>query len=100
MREFSVEDIILANKIAKFLHATIGEEGKLWRTAQAPVGKATVFSVAEDNAFSFTMKVFDNDPRITVLQPREAGFYGTLRSAVGSKCPAADGTETNQAKSR
>lgn len=79
MKEFSVTDIILENRLARFLHGVLGEEGKLWR--RATVDKITIFSLAEDNAFVFTMKVFDNDPRITIIQPREATWHTQERQA-------------------
>lgn len=68
MSQISTEDIPLANRIARFLHATIGEEGKLWKSAMQ--GKITIFTIAEANAFRFTAQVFDaeHDKRLTIKQ--------------------------------
>lgn len=99
MRQFSTEDIILENKIAKFLHAAIGEEGKLWRRASRE--KFTIFTVDEDNAFSFTMKIFDNDPRIKVIPNiTQEASHGTLRSDERRAERTAASAETEEASRR
>lgn len=92
--QFGVSDIILENRLARFLHATLGEEGKLWRRAHK-VEEATIFSIDERNAFDFTLKVFDNDPRLTILTPQTIEPSDVpLGRTISSHLAAAAGTGT------